>query len=88
MLAELTADCESLPTDLLPGNVPKTARVFSCLAAMWAFKKARRCERKVSMDNGCGLVAWAESCHWAGDKSTMTERCDAFSIVDCSGSAK
>ena len=39
------------------------------------------------MDSGYGLVACAERCHCAGDKSTMTERCDAFSIVTTSGLA-
>ena len=60
--------------DLLPGNAPKTAREFSCLQAIWEFRKTKRWERKVSNESGCGFEGWAESSHWVGQRSRMTER--------------
>lgn len=60
--------------DLLPGNAPKTAREFSCLQATWEFKKTRRWERKVSKESGWRFEGWAESSHWVGERSRMTER--------------
>ena len=60
--------------DLLPGSAPKTAREFSCLQAIWEFRKTRRWERKVSNESGCVFEGWAESSHWVGQRSRMTER--------------
>src|ERR1700719_917947 len=69
-------------TDLLPGNAPKTASVFSCLAATCALRKARRCGRNDLSDKGYLLSDCAERCHCGGDRLTITDKCEARSMVD------
>lgn len=66
--------------NLLPGNAPKTAKVFSCLEATWVLRKAKSWERKYSRESGNSLFEREDRCHCAGDKSTITDRWVALSI--------
>lgn len=67
---------------LFPGSAPNTTSEFSCLDAICAFRNARSCERNVSMESGYWFEVCAERCHCVGDRSTMTDKCDAFSMVE------
>lgn len=74
--------------NLLPGNAPNTARVFSCLEAMWELRNARSCERKELRVSGKVFAGggWEERCHCDGDRSTITDRCDGLSVATaCAG---
>jgi hypothetical protein len=86
--SELTRSLEPVEDDeagedeynitLRPGNAPNTERLFSALAARWALRNAKRWARKVESESG-EMGSAEERAHWMGERSRMSERCEARS---------